>query len=92
MTVVDVERRNRMLVTLWAYAYEIESFSFVSDLHYDEVCREIDTSIKTGNEILDEFFRTKFDPTTGLWIHEHPELDKVERLYRKVKKIYDKKN
>ncbi len=77
----EIERRRRIRLSLWAYAYEVESVSLVSDLVFDHEARLVDVSISTGNPKLDAFFRTEFEPHTGMWIHKHPDLKGIRRLY-----------
>lgn len=87
-TAEEVERRNRVLVSLWAYAYEFESVSLVSDGDFDEKCLSIDLTRKTGNVKLDSFFEKEFSPHTGQWIHKHPELEKMKQLFERLRKNY----
>ena len=86
-TFIEVERRNRILVATWAYAYEFETESMVSDAKFDEVCRSINPDVDTGHKILDKFFATEFNECTGQWIHDHPELHKVKARYEWLKMI-----
>lgn len=81
---VEVERRRRIRLSLWAYAYELQNVSLVSDHVFDEAAKLVDPSVSTGRPTLDQFFRTEFHPDTGMWIRQHPELLKVAALYRKV--------
>ena len=78
-TPVEVERRRRIRLTLWAYAYEIEDRPLVPDHVFDAEAGKSDTSINTGH--LDDWWRTCFNPSTGIWVHMHPELQKVRSLY-----------
>ena len=80
------ERRRRIVLSLAAYAYEVHSESRMSDAEFDGLALSIDTSIDTGHPVMDEFFRKEFHPHTGQWIHSHPELDKLEALYRSLKR------
>ena len=84
----EQERRRRILVSVAAYAYECRDDPIMSDHMYDHWAEQIDVSIDTGHPVLDEFFRTEFSPMTGIWIRDHPEIDKVEatweRYYRNV--------
>jgi len=80
---VEQERRNRIRLSIAAYAYEIESDSIMSDSEYDKLCMDITVSVRTGNRRMDKFFRDKFDEFTGQWIHKHPELHKIKNLYEK---------
>ena len=74
------QKRDRIRVAIFAYAYEFENISMVSDKVFDELCLKIEPMMKTDRPDLDKFFREKFHPCTGQWIHEHPELDLVRKL------------
>lgn len=80
---VERETRRRIMVAIWAYAYEFENVSLVSDHHFDAECLKVNLSISTTRPDLDKWFRENFQPDTGMWIHKHPELDKVEKTYRR---------
>jgi hypothetical protein len=77
------ERCNRIRVAVYAYAYEFEDSALVPDSEYDALARSIQPAMPTGNVTLDQFFRDHYSADTGQWIHNHPELDRIERLYRK---------
>lgn len=81
---MEIEKRHRINVALWAYAYEVMDDPLVSDEKYDEVCREINPSISTGNVIMDEFFRNEFDSSTGMWIYKHPNIEGLRQIYSKL--------
>ena len=81
VTTKELERRNRIRLSLWAYAYEFKSISMVSDDVFDTLSKAINVSQTTGNRKLDKFFRDEFNPDTGMWVHKHPELIKLEWLY-----------
>lgn len=80
-TEVEKQRRIRILVSLYAYAYELKARSIISDAEYDNLALKVDTSISTGNKKLDTFFKREYLSHTGQWIHKHPEKDKLEALY-----------
>jgi len=82
-SVVEKQTRLRIKLTVAAYAYEVENTEIMSDHEFDRKCLEVDKSVNTGNRVLDKFFREQFDPSTGQWIHLHPELDKVKKTYEK---------
>lgn len=82
VTRVEKERRRRIMLSLWAYAYEFEARPLVSDAVFDAECLKVDKTIKTGR--LDDFFEKVFQAHTGMWIHSHPELDKVKKLYERL--------
>lgn len=79
-----MQKRKRINVALWAYAYEVMNDPLVPDSKFDEVCLEIQPEISTGNNLLDEFFKNEFTPDTGLWIYKHPELEKIAKLYSRL--------
>lgn len=79
---VEVERRRRIRLSVWAYAYEIADDPLVSDTVFDTVARASEPDIDTGH--LDDWWRIMFNPSTGLWIHSHPELDKVKQTYERI--------
>lgn len=91
------QRQLRIRLAMAAYAYEFESTSILSDADFDAMCLMVDTNVDTGAPDLDFFFSEEFDPSTGQWIHKHPELEKVKRLYwylqdlgvTKVSALYD---
>lgn len=85
----DVEKQTRLRIklTIAAYAYEVMNHSIMSDADFDKKCLEVDLSIDTGNKELDKFFREEFDPSTGQWIHKHPEKRKLGYLLNKYYNI-----
>lgn len=91
---VEVERRHRIKVAVVAYAYEIMSDPIMSDSEFDKLCLRINLSIDTGHRIMDTWFIENFSPHTGSWIGDHPELDKLHRIYLfylSKRKDYEKK-
>lgn len=85
-TPVETERRHRIRLSVAAYAYEFLNTSIMSDADFDELALQIDPQVSTGHAVMDQFFRTEFQPDTGQWIHKHPELDKVKNVYERVYK------
>lgn len=79
------ERRRRIRVAAWAYAYEVDAAPLVDDATYDAEAAIIDPFASTGNDVLDWFFLTEFQPHTGQWVHKHPELDKLRKLVKKLR-------
>lgn len=90
MADIETERRNRIRLSLAAYAYEFASDPIMTDAEFDSLALKINKEVKTGNEILDNFFINVFEPHTGQWIHNHPELDKLKNLYQRYKKGFKK--
>jgi hypothetical protein len=80
---IEVEVRRRIALSVSAYAYEIADTPIVTDASFDQLAEQINPKQGTCHPILDEFFAYKFSPMTGMWIHEHPELDKIARTYKR---------
>ena len=80
------EIRNRIKLSVAAYAYEFLGDSIMTDHQYDELSLEINPNEKTGNEKMDNFFKTQFEPCTGMWIRKHPEIKRLDYLYKKYYK------
>lgn len=79
---IEVERQRRIRLSRWAYAYEVRDKPVVSDETFDTVCRASEPEIDTGH--LDEWWRMMFNPSTGMWIHSHPEMDKLGQLHDRL--------
>jgi len=82
---IEIERRRRIRLSLWAYAYEIENTSLVDDAQFDVEAQRSDPTINTGH--LDDWWRKEFKPYTGQWIHRHPEIVLIEALYVRYKRV-----
>ncbi len=89
------QRWLRITTAVAAYAYEFENIQIMSDAEFDCRCKMIDSSISTIEfrhhadlEVcqrymaLDDFYRKKFSPSTGMWIYDHPELNRVKALFQ----------
>lgn len=77
---VERERKRRIDVAAWAYAYEVQDDPIVDDATFDRQAALIRPDLATGHPRLDAFFRTEFSPHTGQWIHRHPERHKLARM------------
>ena len=53
----------------------------MSDAEFDDLAKYINIEEKTGNRKLDNFFKKHFQPDTGMWIHQHPEKQKLKHIY-----------
>lgn len=84
---VEWETKIRMVLTAAAYAYEIEDDPIMNDNTFDAMCKQVDLTVDTTRPDLDSFFREHFDPSTGVWIHHHPELDKVALYVERLRKF-----
>ena len=78
---INQEIRNRIRLSVYAYAYEYLNHSVVSDSQFDKLASEIQPNVSTGNETLDKFFKNHFMPDTGIWVHRHPEIEGIKYLY-----------
>ena len=79
---IEVEVKNRIDLAAAAYAYEYMNTSIMSDADFDALSLKIDPKLKTGNKKMDKFFMQQFDPSTGMWIHKHPEKEKLIRIIK----------
>lgn len=82
-TKIETEVWRRIRLAVWAYAYEFESMSLVSDARFDTEARKVNLSLDTPRPDLDKWWRENFDPSTGMWIHKHPELSLVKKIYER---------
>lgn len=78
---VNPEIKRRIDVAVAAYAYEFETDPLMSDAEFDALCAAVDPSVDTGRPELDEFFRAEFEPFTGVWVHDHPDIAGLRRIY-----------
>tara|TARA_R100001443_G_scaffold10217_1_gene19722 strand:- start:1706 stop:1960 length:255 start_codon:yes stop_codon:yes gene_type:complete len=78
---INQEIKNRIKISVAAYAYEYLDAPIMSDGDFDALSQLIDTKKKTGNEKLDKFFEKHFVADSGMWIHKHPEKEKLKYLY-----------
>ena len=83
---IDKQTRIRIQLSKAAYAYEFEDNPIMADAEFDKLAKEVDLSINTRRPDLDEFFRKEFSPSTGNWIHGHPDLDKIAWLVDRHRK------
>lgn len=74
----------RTRLAIFAFAYEFRSNSLIGDKEYDELSLLVDPAIETDNPELDKFFREHYHPATGQWIHSHPQLAGIERIYNSI--------
>lgn len=81
-----IEKQKRICVALWAWAYEKHADPLVTDAKFDAVSEEIDPKIRTGNKLLDDFFKEEFAACTGQWVLSHPETNKLEAIYQYLKR------
>lgn len=81
------QRRIRIRLTMAAVAYEFYSESIMSDADFDALSNMVDGNIETGHATLDWFFADSFQPDTGMWVHDHPELDKCKRHYEYLRDL-----
>ena len=80
------EIRNRIRLSLASYSYEFHDDSLMTDAEFDKLSREINPNEKSGNELIDRFFREEFMVDSGMWIRRHPELDKLKLIYETLRR------
>lgn len=83
---VNQETRNRIRLSVAAYAYEVDNNSVMTDGEFDELAKQINPNVDTGHANLDKFFKKNFKPDTGMWIHQHPDLHGIKHIYEKYYK------
>ncbi len=74
------QKKIRVQLAVWAFAYEVYSHSFVTDSQYDKQSLLVDLSIATDREDLDSWFKDNYSPYTGQWVLEHPEKDRLNTI------------
>ena len=84
MIEVNQEIRNRIRLSVAAYAYEFKDDPIMPDDEFDILSKSIDTSVSTGHKKLDKFFKEHFEPDTGMWIRKHPDLHGIQYIYERV--------
>lgn len=84
MTPVEQERRRRVVITWWAFCYEVKDDPRVTDNEYDHMARAVDLSVDCGDGDIEEWFKTNFLPHSGIWVLNHPELDRLEKRYKEM--------
>lgn len=80
-----METRNRIRVAVAAFAYEVENDPIISDAEFDRLAASIRPTVLTGNTRLDWFFLTQFDPSTGQWVHRHPDKPGLARTLKMIR-------
>lgn len=83
MVSYNKEIRNRILISVYAYAYEFRNESLIDDYEYDKLAQEIDVNVSTNNMMLDKFFNDCYVSYSGSWILKHPEIEKIVEIYNK---------
>ena len=82
LPLVQWERRCRIRLTIAAFAYEYGYPLTMTDAEFDALAAQSNPKLRTGR--LDDWWRKNFEPHTGQWIASHPELDRVETVYKAV--------
>lgn len=81
----EQQTKLRILILMAAYAYEFEPDEqpLCSDAEFDEACKMVDLSIKTSRPDIDRWFKENFDPSTGMWINDFPQLEGIKALVKR---------
>lgn len=80
-TAREIETKRRIDVAVWAYAYEIKDDPLVDDFVFDSEALLVSLSVSTDRPEMDAWFRENFDPSTGMWVRNHPDLKGLHRIY-----------
>jgi len=80
----EEEVRRRIQLSVAAYQYEMHSTGLpvMTDAQFDAECLKVDLSVNTQRPDLDSWWIANFQAYTGSWIASHPELTKIEEIYR----------
>ena len=70
---------------------EIANAPLFSDNTWDSMAQLINPRMGTYHPLLDEFFATQFSPMTGMWIHDHPELEAIKRTHDRYYTLYSRR-
>jgi len=90
MQEVCQETKRRIKLAVCAYAYEVKNVTIISDHEYDAECLKINLYACTSRPDLDWWFYNNFDPSTGVWVRNHPELNGIINIYRRYYEVkYD---
>lgn len=84
-TDVEIERHRRIMVAVWAYAYEVDGCPIVDDATFDREAALIRPAISTGNDVLDQFFRAEFVAYTGSWVNAHPGKHRLALICKAIR-------
>lgn len=80
---IEMETKRRIDLCVATYAYEIADNPIMPDHQWDRLAQFINPKLGTCHPIVDEFFAAEFSPMTGMWIHNHPDLAGIKRLYER---------
>lgn len=80
---IEHETRRRIRLAVAAYAYEVASSPIMEDHQFDLLAQTINPKLGTCHPAIDEFFAHQFSPMTGMWIHDHPELGGIRKIYER---------
>ena len=78
---INQEIKNRIRLSVAAYAYEMRNDEIMSDKEFDSLALKVNPQEKTGNRKLDNFFKKHFQPDTGMWIRKHPDINGIAHIY-----------
>lgn len=88
---VEREVRRRIQVAVGAFGYEIANKPIMPDNVWDRMAQQINPKLGTCHPLIDEFFATQFSPMTGMWIHHHPELGRIEQIFTRYYALRDRR-
>lgn len=78
------EKSLRTRLAMAAYAYEFKDHSIMTDEEFDRLSRLVDVSVETDRPEIDKFFKEEFNPSTGMWIWKHPDLENIAKKYSEI--------
>lgn len=79
------ETRRRIRVAVAAWAYEVHNDPIMTDAEFDALACSICVDRSTLRSEMDLWFSLNFNPSTGVWVHQHPDRKGLERIYQMLK-------
>lgn len=76
---VAVENQRRLKAAVAAYA--IECWDAPPDA-YEHLAQNVHRLMNTGRPAIDRFYREEYTALSTDWVRDHPEIDKIESIYR----------
>ena len=84
LTSREIEKRRRINVALWSFAYAVMNDPIVPDNVYDVVATSVNLKGFTDNIRLDIWFENNFRTSTCAWIWSHPDFEKIAQMYYRL--------
>lgn len=81
----EVFRRKQIAAV--TFGVEVRGVALMLESDWDGIAQRINTALGTCHPVIDEFFRARFSPLTTSWIHDHPDLGGVAKMFDRYQAI-----